>query len=81
MIVNDRPDVARLARADGVHLGQQDQSVKDARTIVGPEALIGVSTHSIDEARQAVMDGANYIGVGPTFPWPAARRAFAWYPT
>ena len=68
LIVNDRPDVARLARTDGVHLGQQDQSVKDARTIVGPEALIGVSTHSIDEARQAVMDGANYIGAGPTFP-------------
>ena len=68
LIVNDRPDVARLARADGVHLGQDDLSVKDARTILGPEALIGVSTHSIGQARQAVLDGANYIGVGPTFP-------------
>ncbi len=68
LIVNDRPDVARLARADGVHLGQDDLSVKDARAILGPEALIGVSTHSIGQARQAVLDGANYIGVGPTFP-------------
>jgi thiamine-phosphate pyrophosphorylase len=41
--------------------------VKDARRIVGPEALVGVSTHSIDQARKAVLDGANYIGVGPTF--------------
>ena len=68
MIVNDRPDLARLGRADGVHLGQEDLSVKDARAIVGPEALIGVSTHRIEQARQAVLDGANYIGVGPTFP-------------
>ena len=42
--------------------------MKDARQIVGPEALVGVSTHSIEQARQAVLDGANYIGVGPTFP-------------
>lgn len=68
MIVNDRPDLAALAQADGVHLGQEELSVKDARAIVGPEALIGVSTHSIQQARQAVLDGANYIGVGPTFP-------------
>ncbi len=67
-IVNDRPDLAVLAQADGVHVGQEDVSVKDARTIVGPDALIGVSTHSIEQARQAVLDGANYIGVGPTFP-------------
>ena len=42
--------------------------MKDARTIVGPDMLIGVSTHSIEQARQAVLDGANYLGVGPTFP-------------
>ena len=42
--------------------------MKDARRIVGPESLVGVSTHSIEQARQAVLDGANYIGVGPTFP-------------
>jgi len=67
-IINDRPDLAVLARADGVHVGQEELSVKDARTMVGPEALIGVSTHSIEQARQAVLDGANYLGVGPVFP-------------
>jgi thiamine-phosphate pyrophosphorylase len=68
MIVNDRPDLAALAYSDGVHVGQEELSVKDARTIVGPAALIGVSTHSIEQARKAVLDGADYIGVGPTFP-------------
>ena len=67
-IMNDRPDLAVLADADGVHVGQDELSVKDARQIVGPKALVGVSTHSIEQARQAVIDGANYIGVGPTFP-------------
>ncbi|HXG12794.1 MAG TPA: thiamine phosphate synthase [Gemmataceae bacterium] len=67
-IVNDRPDIARLAEADGVHLGQEDMPVKDARRIVGPDALIGVSTHNLDQVRQAVLDGASYLGVGPTFP-------------
>ncbi len=66
-VINDRPDVARLTDADGVHVGQEELSVKDARTIVGPRALVGVSAHSIEQARQAVLDGANYIGVGPTF--------------
>lgn len=66
-IVNDRPDIAVLADADGVHVGQEELSVKDARAIVGPERLVGVSTHSIEQARAAVLDGANYIGVGPTF--------------
>lgn len=67
-IMNDRPDLAVLADADGVHVGQEELTVKDARTIVGPHRLVGVSTHSIEQARQAVLDGANYIGVGPTFP-------------
>jgi thiamine-phosphate pyrophosphorylase len=67
LVINDRPDIAALVRADGVHVGQEELSVKDARTIVGPDMLIGVSTHSIEQARQAVLDGANYIGVGPTF--------------
>ncbi|HSQ54437.1 MAG TPA: thiamine phosphate synthase [Gemmata sp.] len=67
-IVNDRPDIARLVEADGVHLGQDDLSVKDARRILGPNALIGVSTHSIDQVRQAILDGADYIGLGPVFP-------------
>jgi thiamine-phosphate pyrophosphorylase len=67
-IVNDRPDVARLAEADGVHLGQDDMPIKEARRILGPDAIIGVSTHDLDQVRQAVLDGASYIGIGPTFP-------------
>ncbi len=67
-IVNDRPDIAVLAEADGVHLGQGELSVSDSRRIVGPDRLIGVSTHNIEQARQAVLDGADYLGVGPTFP-------------
>jgi len=67
-IMNDRPDLAVLARADGVHVGQEELTVKDARTIIGPDALVGVSAHSIEQARQAVLDGASYLGVGPVFP-------------
>jgi thiamine-phosphate pyrophosphorylase len=67
-IINDRPAVAAAVDADGVHVGQDDFTVKDARAVVGPRKLIGVSTHSLEQARQAVLDGANYIGVGPTFP-------------
>ena len=66
-IMNDRADLAVAANADGVHLGQDDLSVGDARRIVGAAKMIGVSTHSIEQARQAVLDGANYIGVGPVF--------------
>lgn len=66
-IMNDRPDLARLADADGVHVGQEELSVHECRALVGPRALIGVSTHSLDQARQAALDGANYIGVGPIF--------------
>ena len=66
-IVNDRPDIARLAEADGVHLGQDDLPVREARRILGPEALIGVSTHTLEQVRQAALAGASYIGVGPTF--------------
>jgi thiamine-phosphate pyrophosphorylase len=68
VIINDRPDIAAIVDADGVHLGQEDMCVKDARAIVGPSKLVGVSTHSIEQARAALLDGANYIGVGPTFP-------------
>jgi thiamine-phosphate pyrophosphorylase len=67
-ILNDRPDLARLSEADGVHLGQDDLPVKEARRVLGPDALVGVSTHTIEQVRQAVLDGASYVGVGPTFP-------------
>lgn len=77
-IINDRPDIAAAADADGVHLGQDDLSAKDARAIVGPRKLIGVSTHAIDQARQAVLDGANYLGAGPTFP--STTKSFDKFP-
>lgn len=66
-IMNDRPDIARLADADGVHLGQDDLPLHEARRILGTDSLIGLSTHSPDQICQAVLDGANYIGVGPIF--------------
>jgi thiamine-phosphate pyrophosphorylase len=78
MVVNDRPDLAVLAKADGVHVGQDELSVKDARAIVGPDMLIGVSTHSIEQARRAVLDGADYLGVGPTFP--SETKQFSHFP-
>ena len=67
-IVNDRPDIAKLAEADGVHLGQDDLTVAATRKIVGPDALIGVSTHTLEQVRTAILDGADYLGIGPTFP-------------
>ena len=67
-VINDRADVAAAIGADGVHLGQEDLPVKDARAVVGTRMLIGVSTHNLDQARAAVLDGANYLGAGPTFP-------------
>jgi thiamine-phosphate pyrophosphorylase len=69
-IVNDRPDIAVLAEADGVHLGQDDLPIHEARRIVGPAALIGISTHNLDQLRSAVLAGASYLGVGPTFTSP-----------
>jgi thiamine-phosphate pyrophosphorylase len=73
-IMNDRADLAVATDADGVHVGQDELSVKEARTIVGPHRLVGVSTHTIEQARQAVLDGADYIGVGPVFP--SATKSF-----
>lgn len=67
-VMNDRPDIARVVNADGVHVGQSELSVADARAIVGPEMLVGVSTRTLSQAKQAVVDGADYIGVGPVFP-------------
>src|SRR5207302_867783 len=65
LLINDRPDVARLAEADGVHLGQDDLPVAAARAILGPKAIIGLSTHS--EAEIDAARGADYIGFGPIF--------------
>ena len=66
-IVNDRLDIAVLAGADGVHLGQTDIPVQEARRLVGDEMIIGVSASTVEEAVKAVDDGADYIGVGSVF--------------
>jgi thiamine-phosphate pyrophosphorylase len=65
LFVNDRPDVARLAEADGVHLGQEDLPLTEARKLLGEHALIGISTHS--DAEIAGAQAADYIGFGPIF--------------
>ena len=66
-IFNDRLDIAVLAGADGVHLGQTDIPVQEARRLVGDEMIIGVSASTVEEAVKAVDDGADYIGVGSIF--------------
>ena len=68
VLVNDRADVAVAANADGVHLGETDLPVNLARKVCGHEFIIGRTAHSIDEAKQAVLDGADYLGVGPCYP-------------
>lgn len=75
-IINDRADIALLSDADGVHVGQGDLSAIDARKIVGTRKIVGVSTHCLDQARQALLDGADYIGVGPFFRSATKPRDF-----
>jgi thiamine-phosphate pyrophosphorylase len=69
-IVNDRPDVAVAAGADGVHLGQDDLPPDVARAILGPDAIVGRSTHTADEVRRARSEPVDYIAVGPCFATP-----------
>jgi len=66
-IVNDRPDVAYLANADGVHVGQEDLDVGQARGIIGREKWVGVSTHNLKQFQSAIATSADYIAVGPIF--------------
>jgi thiamine-phosphate pyrophosphorylase len=66
-IVNDRADIARLAGADGVHVGQDDLPVADARLVVGPHAIVGVSTHDDAQIAAAAETSATYIAVGPLY--------------
>ncbi len=66
-IVNDHVDIALLVDADGVHIGQEDLPLPEVRRLVGPEKIIGLSTHNPEQAREAVALGADYIGVGPIF--------------
>jgi len=66
-IVNDRADIAWLSDADGVHVGQEDLPVKQARNIVGPKKIVGYSTHNLAQALEAEQSSADYIAIGPVF--------------
>jgi thiamine-phosphate pyrophosphorylase len=77
LVVNDRPDVARAAGADGVHLGQDDLPIAAARAVLGPGALVGVSTHDPEQARAAAVAGADYLGVGPVYATTSKVNALA----
>jgi thiamine-phosphate diphosphorylase len=68
LIINDRVDVALTADADGVHLGQADLLVEEAREILGPNKIIGLSTHSLEQFQLALKTSANYLAVGPVYP-------------
>jgi thiamine-phosphate pyrophosphorylase len=77
-IMNDRPDLAVLSRADGVHVGQEELPVSEVRQLIGTRLQIGVSTHNIEQARAAVLAGADYLGCGPTFP--SSTKQFEQFP-
>jgi len=69
-IVNDRPDLAVACGADGVHVGQDDMPLGEARAIVGDQLIVGVSTHSPEQIEAALRSTADYLGVGPVFSTP-----------
>jgi len=66
-LVNDRPDVAFLAGASGVHVGQEDLDVEQARSVAGQDKLVGVSTHNLEQFNKAAASTADYIAIGPLF--------------
>ena len=78
VVVNDRVDIALASGAAGVHIGQDDLSIDDVRKIAGSRLAIGVSTHSIEQARAAVAAGADNIGCGPSFP--SQTKSFQQFP-
>lgn len=78
LIINDRVDVALAAKADGVHVGQDDLPIAEVKRLAPSTMLVGVSTHDIDQARSAEAAGADYIGCGPTFP--SQTKHFAEFP-
>lgn len=76
VIVNDRPDVAMLAGADGVHLGQTDLPCAEVRKLVGRQLMVGVSTSNLEQAKRAKVEGADYCGVGPMFVSSTKHKDF-----
>lgn len=67
VLVNDRADIARLAGADGVHIGQDDLDPRAVRALMGDEAIVGLSTHTRDQLTQAVREPVDYVAIGPIF--------------
>lgn len=67
LIINDFPEIAKTVDADGVHLGQEDMPLRDARMLLGQNKLIGKSTHSLEQALEAEREGADYVGIGPIY--------------
>jgi len=74
-IVNDDPRLTLEAGADGVHLGQGDLPYAEARALLGPDAVIGLSTHAPEQTRAACLTGCDYIGIGPVWPTPTKTVA------
>jgi thiamine-phosphate pyrophosphorylase len=70
LVINDHPEIAREIGAEGVHLGQDDLPIAEARKIIGSQCAVGKSTHSVDQAIRAFSEGADYIGFGPIFATP-----------
>lgn len=77
VIINDRADLARLSGAAGVHLGQDDLPPRHARAQLGPDAIIGISTHTISQIEQAVREPVTYLAVGPVFGTPTKQTGYA----
>jgi thiamine-phosphate diphosphorylase len=77
VIVNDRPDIARLSGADGVHVGQDDLSVDEVRRIVGDTAIVGLSTHDAAQVEAAMRTRATYISVGPIYSTSTKETGYA----
>ena len=74
-LVNDRIDVALAVDADGVHIGQDDMPIETARKLLGPDKIIGLSVHNMDEAIEAEKSGADYVGLGPIFDTATKKDA------
>ncbi len=74
-VINDNVQVAQIVDADGVHVGQGDQSPKEIRALLGPDKIIGVTAKTVEQARKAQQDGASYLGVGAAFATSTKRDA------
>ncbi|MBN1943663.1 MAG: thiamine phosphate synthase [Phycisphaerae bacterium] len=74
LIINDRPDIAAIVGADGLHLGQHDLPIPDARRLLRPGAIIGRSCHSVQQAREAINEGADYVALGPIYQTAIKHR-------